>query len=555
MEINLGSAHIYVPNPNHRRHILMTITRVQTPKRNYAANSSTLNVTLNNAPANGNVLVAVIGTFASTPPSVSSIAQASGGVTWTRQNYSSDSALYGRRVEIWTGIVAGTVSPTLTITLSANADPVIANVAEYSGLNTSNILDTVASNTGSYTTTLTTGTTPTTNQADELWIGGIINVINPTSGAGITSPTNSFTLYDGTGYVGGLTVALAYLDRIVSATGTAYTGATGASGATYSAYAGCIVTLKGGTGGGGGPNLAATNLNLDGVATLSGTIPHLTKEALVDAIWKFNGTTWAPNGLPLPPSRIVFLDPADNGNNDMKVNLMAVVSDEGGSWIDPLLAVNTGMVVQKDITCGGFVGSNQGELWLGHGRLSKTDPPKIVLMHTDAGKYGQSYDTLKLRKGDHPQLINPAHLDLGNLTASGNITAAGNITALTFTATGSVNPDVAPTWDGSSWVNGKALGSTTKFWNYIDCAYYFAKYMSFVSFDSMDDLGIVKNYKTKQVGEREVIDFESLPHLKPDDPEHTDSVDMGKTAGFMLGCIKALVQRVEALEKQLEKKK
>ncbi|MCL1977625.1 MAG: hypothetical protein FWG55_05960 [Candidatus Bathyarchaeota archaeon] len=546
----------------------MAITRVQTPKRNYAANSSTLNVTLNNAPANGNVLVAVIGTFASTPPSVSSIAQASGGVTWTRQNYSSDSALYGRRVEIWTGIVAGTVSPTLTITLSANADPVIANVAEYSGLTTSNILDTMASSIGAYTTTLTTGTTPTTSQADELWIGGIINVINPTSGAGITSPTNSFTLHDGSGYVGGLTVALAYLDRIVSATGAAYTGATGASGATYSAYAGCIVTLKGGTGGGGGgPDLHVTgSLTVDGTTTLKDqTIlpcvqPILTRQQLIDCLWRFDGANWAPYPLPypkpLPDSRITFIDTVDSAKT---LNLMEIIVDAGVEGKDPLLATDVGLIVKKDISCGGFVSSNQGELWLGHGRNDRYDVPKIILSHANAAYYGSAYDTLYLRKANTNGVNDPAHLDLQNLTAHGNITAsnltATGITAVTFTATGSVNPDVSPTWNGSSWVNGKALGSTSKFWNYIDCAYYFAKNTSFIAFDSVDDLSLAKNYKTKQAGDREVIDFESLPHLKPDDPEHTDSVDMTKTAGFMLGCIKALVQRVEALEKQLEKKK
>ncbi|GEM_PF-3367870 len=410
----------------------MPITRVQLPKRGIANNSSSLSITLNSAPASGNVIVAVIGTFASNPPAVSSITQQSGSVTWTQRANSYNSNLYGRRVEIWTGIVSGTVSSTLNIALSANADPVIANVAEYSGLNTSSLLDTIAVTSSSGTTTLTTGTTSTTIQADELWVGGIFYVTSLSSGGGITSPTNSFTLYDGVGTGSGVTTALAYLDRIVNSIGVAYSNATGASGATYSAYAGCIVTLKAVTGGGGTDLNVAGNLEVDGTTTLKnpthllGTIPHLTPQQIIDAIWKFNGSTWAPNGLPLPPNRIVFRDPADNNNNDMKVNLMAIVSDAGGSWIDPLLAVDRGLVVQKDIAAGGFVSSNQGEFWIGHGRYDKTDVPKIVLMHVDSNIYGQSYDTLYLRKADTQLLTNPAHLDLGNLTAHGNVLINGD---------------------------------------------------------------------------------------------------------------------------------
>jgi hypothetical protein len=376
----------------------MTITQVQAPKRGIATSSSTLTLTLNNTPASGNILVAVIGTFGSYPPLVSSIAQQSGNVTWTQQKYSSQYNIYGRRVEIWTGIVSGTVSPTLTITLAASqggssalADPVIANVAEYSGLDTTSLLDTSATSTGTYTTTLTTGTTPTTSQADELWIGGLFYVTNLASGGTITAPTNSFTLYDGTSHGSSVTTSLAYLERIVSATGTAYSGATGASGATYSAYVGCIVALKG-------------------------------SDFVADVI----------------------------------------VTDN--------------------------------------------------LVVTDTARVG------------------------------------------TLIAQSSVSPDLSPTWNGSEWVNGRSLGSASQFWNYIDCAYYFAKHTAFIAFDSLDDLGLVKNYKTKQEDNLSLIDFDSLPHLKSDDPRRVDSIDIGKTAGFMLGCIKALTQRIEAIENQLPKK-
>ncbi len=119
---------------------------------------------------------------------------------------------------------------------------------------------------------------------------------------------------------------------------------------------------------------------------------------------------------------------------------------------------------------------------------------------------------------------------------------------------GNVCPDVSPSWNGSGWVNGRGLGTTTQFWKFIDCAYYFAKDLTFISFDTLDDLSLVKNYKTKQAGARTVVDLESLPCLKPDDSARADRVDISKTASFLLGCVKALVLRVEALESQLKQK-
>jgi hypothetical protein len=83
------------------------------------------------------------------------------------------------------------------------------------------------------------------------------------------------------------------------------------------------------------------------------------------------------------------------------------------------------------------------------------------------------------------------------------------------------------------------------------------RYKNIAAFDTLDDLAIAKNYKvttiTEEDGvERQVIDPESLSFLKADSEEVF--FDNGKTTGFLLGCVKALVQRVEALEKQLKQR-
>jgi hypothetical protein len=82
------------------------------------------------------------------------------------------------------------------------------------------------------------------------------------------------------------------------------------------------------------------------------------------------------------------------------------------------------------------------------------------------------------------------------------------------------------------------------------------------SFDALDDLTLVKSYKTKKIIkdgiEQEVIDIESLPYLRgnpsANDPELINFWDESKVSGFLLGCIKALVIRLEALENVLKQK-
>ncbi len=230
----------------------MSIANVQGPKRGIAGNSSSLTVTLDNTPTSGNVLIAVIGTYGSYAPSVSSIAQQSGSVSWALQEVSCQDSLYGRRVEIWAGVVSGSVSSTLTITLAsrgsgANSDPVIADVCEYSGLNTGSLKDVSTTASGTYTTTLSTGSV-NTNQSNELWIGGIFNVCDAGNGDTDKLPTNGFIMLDGVGAVYAQTKSLAYLEKIVSSSGTASCTVTGGSYTNYEAFVGCIVAFKGSTG-------------------------------------------------------------------------------------------------------------------------------------------------------------------------------------------------------------------------------------------------------------------------------------------------------------------
>jgi len=209
----------------------LAITRVQGNARG-TSTSNSISVTMGSTPTSGNILVATIGIKdLNTYRTVSSISQT--GCSWTRQvsktSYSTDYF----DVEIWFGVVSSGASASITITLTGTATCSVADVCEYSGVLTTGFLDKTASATG-YSNTPQTGTTATTTQANELWIGSTIVRV----GAAQSNPANGFTLLDGTNYS---SMSLAYLEKIVSSTGQASSGTSTAS--TWD-WAGCIATFK-----------------------------------------------------------------------------------------------------------------------------------------------------------------------------------------------------------------------------------------------------------------------------------------------------------------------
>ena len=212
----------------------MTIIRVQGNAKGTTI-TNIIYVTMDSTPTNGNLLIATIaGRYAL---AVSSISQT--GVTWTRQVANSWDGPHGF-AEIWAGVVGSGASTSITVTLNQSAIyGAIADICEYSGLITSGFLDKTATAKGGPTVDAVTGTTGTTSQTTELWIGCIESV-----NTGQTNPINDFTLLDGIIYMGDPNhpEANGYLEKIVSSTGTASSGDT-MGGSTY--YVGCIATFKG----------------------------------------------------------------------------------------------------------------------------------------------------------------------------------------------------------------------------------------------------------------------------------------------------------------------
>ncbi|MCL5876449.1 MAG: hypothetical protein M1540_01395 [Candidatus Bathyarchaeota archaeon] len=170
------------------------------------------------------------------------------------------------------------------------------------------------------------------------------------------------------------------------------------------------------------------------------------------------------------------------------------------------------------------------------------------------------------------------HLDSsGNLTLAGSITANGNINVVNATlytnGIGVYNSSAITSYNSINPYssNSYGLGGGSNYWSGVCSNRLYAKDGTVHSFDALDDLGLVKNYKVKTdaVG-RETIDLaSSLPHvLADDDDKSAEFYDVSKMNGFTLGCLKALAlnkdkqeaeiqklkQRIETLEKQLMQK-
>jgi len=159
-------------------------------------------------------------------------------------------------------------------------------------------------------------------------------------------------------------------------------------------------------------------------------INNLTENTLkqwIDGNWRDMGSN--NNGLPVGNAYIRFRDYDPDNTSGKEANLYLIISsdviDEQRGY-EPLLATDQGFVVKKDIAAGGFVSTNQGAVFIGHGLDTIDDIPKIVLMHSDPNFYPPNgYGTLYLRNrlfiGNHFDDTTPGNLDLGNLTVHGSI--------------------------------------------------------------------------------------------------------------------------------------
>ena len=219
--------------------------------------ATTISVTMDTAPTNGNTLVAVIATRGTTAARVSAIAQT--GATWTRAAQATNTN--GTTIEIWYAPNVSGAAAAITVTQASLRSAAV--VIEYSGVLASSPLDQTANATGSSAAPVT-GTTPTTTQANELWICGIGFISStPTLGTFLNG-FNSVSSMQSTNGTASNNAKVYALDDLASATASASSGGTLSVSAQW---AGAIATFK---------SLTPTTLALAGSAAANYTFAGLT---------------------------------------------------------------------------------------------------------------------------------------------------------------------------------------------------------------------------------------------------------------------------------------
>lgn len=224
-----------------------------TPTETNTTGFTYTNATMIATPTVGNTLIACGGIFDQVASnSLNAINQT--GVIWERVNSTVKEDYASRYIgsEIWKGYVTGpTVDDNIVFNFTVNSqysdgEGVPSNagwynktsmqfdVCEYNNLPQDSI-DQSATNTGTSTPLTSTGTTPTTAQAVELWIG----TISFGEYSAVSTPQNGFTLLDD-GESDGYQPAVVYLEKVVSSVGTAQTGVTFPSNFDYAA---CVATF------------------------------------------------------------------------------------------------------------------------------------------------------------------------------------------------------------------------------------------------------------------------------------------------------------------------
>jgi len=260
--------------------------RVQSATASATSRATSLSVPLPTTPVSGNTLVAVISTHGTTANTVSGITQT--GASWSRAAQAANSS--NTTIEIWYAPNVAGAAKAITISLASSLRSA-AVVMEYSGVLSANSLDQSASATGNSASPIT-GTTATTLQANELWIGGIGYASStPTLG----TPLNNFTAVanaqSGSGNANSNAKVYA-LERLTNPGGSASSGGTLSASVAWS---GSIATFK---------TLSTSSLALGGSAagnyTLTGasgavtiTPKALTLTGLTANNRTYDGTTTA----------------------------------------------------------------------------------------------------------------------------------------------------------------------------------------------------------------------------------------------------------------------
>ncbi len=201
--------------------------------------------------------------------------------------------------------------------------------------------------------------------------------------------------------------------------------------------------------------------------TIDTEAPALTNLELMDDIvgWDNKTGSWNPAGLPTGSAPIIFKD-----STSLNIgSLFGIRSSENSDNI--LLSTDVSLLVQKDISVGGFVGANQGAILLGHGLSGSYDYPKILLTHAPSTGSGLlptnslgGFDTLWIEKYNENGSTGLAKLKASEVYSDIISGATGN----TINFKSNIYPSVSTL----------TLGSYAFPWSFLDTHYVFTDNIS-----------------------------------------------------------------------------
>ncbi len=138
----------------------------------------------------------------------------------------------------------------------------------------------------------------------------------------------------------------------------------------------------------------AGNATVDHVLTLPCPVNAYIPAYILNMgwLWHYTSGIWDPSGMPIDNTtnslvlqHPTLLDPNNNNQPYFADWTLAMIDNSPRTdypyW--PIMYTHSGVMIQRDLSVGGFVCSNQGALAAGHGLKYQMDPPKIWL--TDSG--------------------------------------------------------------------------------------------------------------------------------------------------------------------------
>lgn len=158
--------------------------------------TSTLTITLDTATVAGNGLIVVLAASGTTsnPTSVSSITLGGSADHFSQISTfgsTSDAAIGATWLDL--NCAGGQTSIVITVAGGTGTLAIVASVYEWSGLYPVSPLDQTANAVGTGATSWSSGASPTTTQADELWIGGAFTTSTASGPPTITGPSSPWT--------------------------------------------------------------------------------------------------------------------------------------------------------------------------------------------------------------------------------------------------------------------------------------------------------------------------------------------------------------------------